>query len=226
MCQIRRHRRFRLSEGCIDGCGPTQRVSLAKKNGIKTIVDPSVKNFSLSPSQHHQTNLREAAAAVGRDSEPRGSCVSERNPGNNFRPKRAHHARQRRHAPRRPNGHETFRNGARGLRRHRRGRYRKRVLGFMIAAGQSCLRCGQDCHLALRCGKPHRYGDGDDRRRAAHQIEDSTSGSRKILTREELAALLPPTRPKTDIVFTNVFLTFCMSDISRCSANPRLWGTN
>jgi len=51
-----------------------------------------------------------------------------------------------------------------------------------------------------------------------HQIEDSTSGSRKILTREELAALLPPTRSKQTIVFTNGFLTFCMSDISRCSA--------
>ena len=75
----------------------------------------------------------------------------------------------------------------------------------MIAAGQSYLDASRIANLAAGVAVSRMGTATVTIEDVLHQIEDSTSGSRKILTREELAALLPPTRPKQTIVFTNGF---------------------
>ena len=184
-------------------------LSLAKKSDIKTIVDPKRKNFSAyRQASIIKPNLKEAGAAVGRELKTAEEVLQaakeilETTQAENVLITRGKDGMLLVGR----NGHETISAMAQEVYDVTgAGDTVSAFLGFMIAAGQSYLDAARIANLAAGVAVS-RIGTAtvtiED---VLHQIEDSTSGSRKILTREELAALLPPTRLKQIIVFTNGF---------------------
>jgi D-beta-D-heptose 7-phosphate kinase / D-beta-D-heptose 1-phosphate adenosyltransferase len=184
-------------------------LSLAKQSNVKTIVDPKRKNFAAyRQASIIKPNLREAGVAVGRDlrttedvlhaaKEILETTLAEavlvtRGKDGMLLVDR--------------NGHETISATAQEVYDVTgAGDTASAFLGFMVAAGQSALDAARIANLAAGVAVSRMGTVTVTIEDVLHQIEDSTSGSRKILTREELVAVLTSIRTNLTIVFTNGF---------------------
>ena len=182
-------------------------LGMTAQRGIKTIVDPKRKDFSAYGGANIiKPNLKEAEAAVGRELRTEADILQA---AKEIRAKFQFEAvlitRGKegmllldRKGPEKisATGREVYDvTGA--------GDTVSAFLGFMVAAGQSYVDAARLANLAAGVAVSRMGTVTVTIEDVLHQIEDSTSGSGKILTREELATMLPAARLSKTVVFTN-----------------------
>jgi D-beta-D-heptose 7-phosphate kinase/D-beta-D-heptose 1-phosphate adenosyltransferase len=182
-------------------------LGIAKRHGVKTIVDPKRKDFSAyGAATIIKPNLKEAEAVVGRELKTEGEVLqAAREILDKFgfeavlitRGKDGMLLADRQ-------GYETISATAREVYDVTgAGDTVSAFLGCMVAAGRSYRDAARVANLAAGVAVSRMGTVTVTVEDVLHQVEESTSGSGKILTCEELAALLPSIRPHKTVVFTN-----------------------
>ena len=182
-------------------------IRLSKQKGIKTVIDPKRKDFSIyAGASLIKPNLKEAEAAVGRklrtDQEVK-EAASELLKQHGFegvlitRGKDGMFLMEK-------SSQESISSSARevfdvtGA-----GDTVIAYLGFLIAAGYSFAEASRVANVAAGIAVSRVGTVTVTKDEVLHQMEESTSGSKKILSLSELTKILPTLRRNKKIVFTN-----------------------
>lgn len=182
-------------------------IRLSKQKGIKTVIDPKRKDFSIyAGASLIKPNLKEAEAAVGRklrSEQEVKDAAAELMKKHRFegvlitRGKDGMFLMEK-------NSHESVSASARevfdvtGA-----GDTVIAYLGFLIAAGYSFAEASRVANVAAGIAVSRVGTVTVTKDEVLHQLEESTSGSKKILSLPELIRILPSVRRNKKIVFTN-----------------------
>ncbi|MBL7994357.1 D-glycero-beta-D-manno-heptose-7-phosphate kinase [bacterium] len=182
-------------------------IRLSRKAGIKTIVDPKRKDFSIyAGSSLIKPNLKEAEAAVGRrlqtEKEVRdaASLLLEKHGFGGVlitRGKDGMFLLEKNYEVNVPaTTREVFDvTGA--------GDTVLAYLGYLIAAGHSFSEATKVANIAAGIAVSHVGTVTVSKDEVLHQLDKTTSGAKKILSMTELNKILPAIRQNSKIVFTN-----------------------